>query len=161
MENITIRRFEASDAKVVSDIICRNLLEINIKDYSIEAMKVLCTFNTPEVLIVKSKERHSYVAVMGDGIVGTGSIGMEDEAQVSMIHTVFIVPERQGEGIGRHILNALEKDVFFTTSKRVKACASITALGFYLKMGYGFADKQAKLIDDDYYPVVKIRENEA
>ena len=158
MENILIRRFEECDAEVVSKIICRNLLEVNIRDYKLEAMQYLCTFNSPEELIIKAKERHSYVAIMDGVIVGTGSIGMEEEPFVSMIHSVFILPEIQGKGIGRCILNTIEQDVLFMTSKLIKVYASITALDFYLKMGYLHEYGQAKLMEHDNYHLLKTRE---
>lgn len=71
MENILIKRFENSDAEVVSNIICRNLLEVNIRDYKLEAMQYLCIFNSQEDLMIKSKGRHSFVAIMDGVIVGT------------------------------------------------------------------------------------------
>ena len=39
MENLEIRRFDNNDATIVSKIICRNFLEVNIKDYSKEEME--------------------------------------------------------------------------------------------------------------------------
>lgn len=158
MKNILIRRFEDSDAEVVSNIICRNLLEVNIRDYKLEAMQYLCTFNSPDEVKKNAKERHSYIAIMDGVIVGTGSIGMEEKPFVSMIHSVFILPEIQGKGIGRCILNTIEQDAFFINSKLVKVYASITALDFYLKMGYLHEYGQAKLTEHDNYHLLKTRE---
>ncbi len=157
MKEIVIRRFDEKDAEIASQIICRNFLEVNIIDYDIEWMKELCTFNTPDKLIEKSKVRHSYVALSEGMIVGTGSIGVEDKVDVSMIHSVFILPELQGQGIGKKIMDVLESDEFFLKSNLVKVCASKTALDFYLKMGYDYEYGEPRLIDDDYWPVVKRR----
>ena len=49
--------------------------------------------------------RHYLVAENGEGIVGwAGLIAYEDEAHVS---TVGVVPDRQGEGVGAMLLDAL------------------------------------------------------
>lgn len=69
--------------------------------------------------------------------MGTGAIGSYwgkvDEAS---LFDIFVSPEYQGKGIGRAIVTTLEQDVFFKTAKRVEIPASITALGFYEKLGY-------------------------
>ena len=39
--NLTIRRFRESDASSVRNLIVRNFLEVNSKDYGIEAMRQL------------------------------------------------------------------------------------------------------------------------
>jgi hypothetical protein len=41
MKGLLIKRFENSDASAVSNIICRNFMEINIKDYPKEEMEHL------------------------------------------------------------------------------------------------------------------------
>lgn len=59
--------------------------------------------------------------------------GKEDE---SSLFTIFVLPDYQGKGIGRTIIETLEKDEYFTRAKRVEIPASITGTPFYLKMGY-------------------------
>ena len=74
-------------------------------------------------------------------IIGCGAIGpfwgKEDE---SSLFTIFVLPEHQGKGVGRLIINTLEKDEFFQRAKRVEIPASITGVPFYLKMGYNYKD---------------------
>ena len=77
------------------------------------------------------------VVLEGDDIIGCGAIGpfwgKEDE---SSLFTIFVDPDKQGKGIGRHIMNTLESDEFFLRAKRIEIPASITGVPFYLKMGY-------------------------
>ncbi len=47
-------------------------------------------------------------------------------------------PEHQGKGMGRAIIDTLEKDEFFLRAKRIEIPASITGVPFYLKMGYNY-----------------------
>ena len=49
-----------------------------------------------------------------------------------------MLPEYQGKGIGRLIVETLEKDEFFLRAKRIEIPASITGVPFYLKMGYDY-----------------------
>ena len=51
---------------------------------------------------------------------------------------IFVLPEYQGKGVGRKIIEALEKDEYFLRAKRVEIPASITACEFYKKMGYDY-----------------------
>ncbi len=72
-------------------------------------------------------------------IIGCGAIGpyweREDESSLFMI---FVLPEYQSKGIGRKIIETLEQDEFFLRAKRIEIPASITAVPFYLKMGYKY-----------------------
>ena len=41
MENLLIRRFDNNDATTISKLICRNFMEVNIKDYPKQEMECL------------------------------------------------------------------------------------------------------------------------
>ena len=77
--------------------------------------------------------------ITSSNIIGCGAIGpywgREDE---SSLFTIFVLPEYQGKGIGRAIIDTLEKDEFFLRAKRIEIPASITGVPFYLKMGYNY-----------------------
>ena len=57
---------------------------------------------------------------------------------LSCFFTIFVHPDYQGKGIGRLIIGTLERDDFYLRAKRIEVPASITAVPFYLKMGYAF-----------------------
>lgn len=61
--------------------------------------------------------------------------GKEDE---SILFTIFVLPEYQGRGVGRAVIDTLEKDEFFLRAKRIEIPASITGVPFCLKMGYNY-----------------------
>ena len=61
-----------------------------------------------------------------------------DHGYVVYIADVIVLPEYQGKGVGRQIINTLEKDEYFTRAKRIEIPASITGVPFYLKMGYNY-----------------------
>ncbi len=153
-----IRKFEEKDAEVVSEIIRRNFMEINIKDYSYEEMQKLSeVYNANKVTEIAGYS-HMYVVLDKDNIIGTGSIarfwGSLDE---SILLTIFVSPDYHKKGVGRLIMDTLEKDDLFLTSKRIEIPASITAQKFYAKFGYDFKDCLKILDDEGHYRMGKFR----
>ena len=69
-------------------------------------------------------------------IIGCGSIGYDKEKEESCFYTIFVLPEYQGSGIGRLIVESLERDEYARKSKKIIVPSSITAKSFYLKFGY-------------------------
>ncbi|WP_411168512.1 GNAT family N-acetyltransferase [Clostridium sp. MB05] len=158
MESLNIRRFNDNDAAIVSKIICRNFLEVNIKDYSKEEMEALSQiYDTNKVLEISSYA-HMYVACIDNEVVGCGAIssfwGREEE---SILLTIFVLPELQGRGIGKSIIETLESDEYFLRAKRIEIPASITACEFYKKMGYNYKNGLEELDDERNYRLEKFR----
>ena len=158
MDNLEIRRFNNDDAVTVSNLICRNFLEVNIKDYSKVEMESLTEIYNPGKVLEVAGYAHMYVVYIDKKIVGCGSIssfwGRQDE---SILLTIFVLPELQGKGIGRAIIEKLEHDEYFLRAKRIEIPASITAREFYKKMGYDYKDAIAKLDDEGHYRLEKFR----
>jgi len=139
MTEYTVRRFRREDAREVSELIVRTLRTSNIKDYSSEYIENDVKMFTPESVLQRASWTHFYVVVHDEKIVGCGAIGpywgKEDE---SSLFNIFVLPEYQGKGVGRRIMEALEKDEFFLRAKRIEIPASITACEFYKKFGYTY-----------------------
>ena len=153
-----IRPFREADADEVSALVRRNFLEVNIRDYPPAAMQELAkAFDSGRILNLASYA-HTYVVCEEDKIIGTGSIssfwGSETE---SILLTIFVLPEYHGRGIGRSIIKALESDELFLRAKRIEIPSSITACGFYEKMGYGYKDGVKELDDEGHYRMEKFR----
>lgn len=138
-EIYTVRKFVNSDADQVSALIIKTLRTTNIKDYSEEFIENDVKMFSPEGVIERASWTHFYVICDGDTIVGCGAIGpywgKEDE---SSLFNIFVLPEYQGKGVGRKIIETLELDEFFLRAKRVEIPASITACDFYRKLGYTY-----------------------
>ena len=102
-------------------------------------MDQLIESETPEHVLERASWTHFYVVELNNAIIGCGAIGpywgKEDE---SSLFTIFVLPEYQRMGVGHFIINALEKDEFFTRAKRIEIPASITGVPFYLRMGYNY-----------------------
>jgi len=158
MENLEIRRFENNDASTVSKLICRNFLEVNIKDYSKDEMESLSEIYDSDKVLTVAGYAHMYVVCINNKIVGCGSISsFWGKMEESIFLSIFVLPKLQGNGIGRKIIETLENDEFFLRAKRIEIPASITALGFYKKMGFDYKDGIEKLDDEGHYRLEKFR----
>lgn len=134
-----IRRFREDDAEKVSALIIHTLKTSNSKDYSAENISVLEKQFHPAGVSERASWTHFYVAEEGDTIIGCGAIGPYWGSETeSSLFTIFVLPECQGKGIGRKIIETLEQDEFFLRAKRVEVPASITGVGFYRKLGYDY-----------------------
>ena len=149
MKNFEVRRFKDSDVLDVIEIIKKDLLTENIKDYTIDYINNVIKTNNDEVIIERSKMFHAYVVTCKDKIVGIGMIGPYwDSLTESSLFTIFIDPDFKGQGVGRLIMETLEKDEFYKRALRVEIPASITALNFYRHFGYGFK-KFGNIVDSE------------
>lgn len=131
-----VRRFEKKDAKEVSKLIIKTLRTTNIKDYSKVYIEKGVRILNDENIIEKAEIRHFYVVCNDEKIIGCGSIGYDEDKEESCFYTIFVLPEYQGNGIGRLIVKSLEKDEYARKSKKILVPSSITAKSFYLKLGY-------------------------
>ena len=156
---INIRRFQNSDANELADVIAKTLRTSNSKDYSTEYIENdINNYLTAEKLIQRAEWTNFYVVCDEDKIIGCGAIGpywgKEDE---SSLFTIFVLPEYQGRGIGRIIIETLEQDEYFLRPKRVEIPASITAVNFYRKMGYDYKNGITEPDDEQLYRLEKFR----
>lgn len=136
---ISIRPFRQSDAQAVSSLIIQTLRTTNRKDYSEEYIENNVKMFTAEQVIQRAGWTHFYVACDGAYVVGCGAIGPYWGSETeSSLFTIFVLPEYQGKGIGRLIIEVLEQDPFFIRATRIEIPASITACDFYRKMGYTY-----------------------
>ncbi len=154
----TIRRFRADDAQEVAALVAQTLRTVNSRDYSQEYIEATVSSHSAGVLTERAKQGHMYVACDGARIVGCGAIagywGSETE---SILLTIFVLPAYQGRGIGRRIVQTLERDEFFLRAKRIEVPASITAVGFYRKMGYDFKNGLDEIDQEQVYRMEKRR----
>ena len=155
---VNVRRFENRDAKEVSNLICRNFREVNVKDYGEKAMNYLAASYDENRVLQIAGSAHMYVFEFKDKIVGVGSIssfwGSETE---SILLTVFVLPELHKKGIGRKIIETLEKDNLFLRAERIEIPASITGVEFYRKLGYDYKNGVQELDSERHYRLEKYR----
>ena len=138
----TIRPFETEDAAVVAGIIDRCLREVNSRDYPPDVIDRLCAHFTPEVVAALAGRRQMFVATAADpgGIVGTIS------REGNRVHTMFVRPDAAGSGVGRLLLRHVEALAAADGHDVMETSASITAHGFYRRLGY----HDVRSVDTDF-----------
>lgn len=139
MLNIKARRYKDGDSPFICEIIRKDVLSENIKDYSKEAIEKLIESHNEELIERRAKWCHVYVLTDEDKIVGVGMIGPYwDSLTESSFFTIFIDPSYKGKGLGRKIIETLEEDEYYKRADRIEIPASITAVEFYKHMGWNF-----------------------
>lgn len=150
--HISVRPFQRGDEFEVSAVICETLRISNAKDYPADFIEENIESHSPEVIVGRAEKSHFYVACDREKIIGCGGItGYWGSTEESYLLSVFVLPEYQGRGIGRRIVETLEKDGFFARAWRTEVGSSITAVDFYRKLGYEF--KNGITAPDEYHVV--------
>jgi len=125
-----IRTFDIADATSVSSLISTTLRISNVTDYPEEFLSKVEASLTPPSLHELAKERVIFVAVEGKAIVGTASLGRDQ------VHAVFVHPARQGRGIGRRLMEAVESEAQARGERGLILYASVSAVPFYEANGW-------------------------
>ena len=156
--SMNIRRFQESDAAAVSELIRTTLQITNSRDYPPEIINALIERETPDHILQRASWTHFYVAEADSEIIGSGAIGPYwDKQDESSLFTIFVRPDCQGKGVGKAIVETLERDPFALRAKRIEIPASITGLPFYLKMGYSYKNRIAEPDEERLYRLEKSR----
>ncbi len=112
----------------------------------------------PEDILSRAREAHYYVALENAAIVGCGAIGpCRDRTDESILLNIFVLPEFQGRGIGRRIVETLDQDAYALRSRRIEFSASITGLNFYRRLGYDFINGVTTANEEGLYRLEKYR----
>lgn len=151
-----VRRFKTEDAPAVAAFVAQTLRESNRQDYSAAYIEADVRQLSATFFIEKAKQTHFYVVCDQDQIIGTGAIGSYWGSQTEFsLFDIFVLPNYQGRGIGRLIIETLEQDTYFRQAERIEIPASITGVEFYRHMGYEFKNGVKALDDEQLYRLEK------
>lgn len=138
-DRLLIRPFRDGDETGMAGLVARTLRVSNRDDYAPEYLEKIAEGHSPAFFARQAKDARFYVVCDGDRLVGCGGItGYRGSTAESYLLSVFVLPEYQGRGIGRRIMETLESDAYFRRARRIELGASLTAVGFYRKLGYEF-----------------------
>ncbi len=131
---MTIRKYQPSDCKELTELFYHTVHTINAKDYTKEQLNVWATGQVDLAEWNQSLLEHdSVVAVKGECIVGFGDID-----KTGFLDRLFVHADYQRQGIATAICNELEQAI----SGTIVTHASITARPFFEKRGYKVIVKQ-------------------
>lgn len=135
-DRLIIRNATPYDAREISLLIRKTLTETNAKDYPASVLKQIIGNFSEKEIIDRMKKRRTFVITNQEIIIGTASL------ENNYIKTVFILPSEQGKNAGtlliKHLENIARKDDFDCLIVQ----SSITAEGFYHKLGYKFVHSE-------------------
>lgn len=143
------RRFKKGDERDICEVIKRDILAENIYDYSKSSIKHLIEQQNEELILKRSKSFHVYTFLDNDKIIGVGMIGPYwGSMSESSFFTIFRDPDYKAKGLGRFIIETLQKDEYYLRADRVEIPASITAVEFYKHFGWKFK-KLGNIVDKE------------
>ncbi|MBB4741977.1 GNAT superfamily N-acetyltransferase [Actinoplanes octamycinicus] len=125
-----IRLLRSEDSTAVSEIIRRCLREINSRDYPEEIIGRMCEYFSPERIMQLAEARQMFVAVDDGTVVGTVS------RDGNKVFTMFVQPQGISRGVGRRLMGHIETLAANEGYEYMETGASITAHGFYQRLGY-------------------------
>lgn len=131
-----IRPAELSDADTISQLVIATLKEVNAKDYPEVIINALIKNFSKEQIAERMSKRKVFVMIEENCIIGTAAL---DE---NMVHSVFVLPNRQNEKIGAQLMEHIERTAHEQGFHTLTVNSSITAEGFYKKLGYTVLRKQ-------------------
>jgi GNAT superfamily N-acetyltransferase len=102
------------------------------RSYSAEQVSSWAGLLSPDSYTIVLQTRIMVVATDGAMVVGFGQLN-PDTAEVD---AVYVLPERQGEGIGRMLLSDLERQARERGITTLELSATLNAADFYERAGY-------------------------
>lgn len=133
-----IRPAHPDDAPAVSEVILAALRETNARDYTASVIERLEQSFSPDAVRTLIGKRMAFVAVAGSRIVGTAGL------DGSVVRTVFVAPDVQGQGVGRLLMAEIERASRAAGIETLTVPSSVTAEPFYAKLGF-------KAVRDSYH----------
>ncbi len=124
------RLFELKDAFEVSKLIKRSVRIRDNSSYTKEQIDSLADYYSPENFCLNLDRKIVYVCLVGKKLVGTATLRDEE------IMAVFIDPNFQGKRIGLKLMELLESSAVGKGISALWLIASLSAVGFYKKLGY-------------------------
>lgn len=147
---IEIKEYIIEYAEAMSNIIIKNLLEVNSKDYGMEyVQKSAKEFTISEIQNNFPKRTKVFVALKNDTVVGTALLDKSwyNDNGKYWILTVLVDIAHHKQGI--------EKYAQKINAKKLVIPASIAGCEFYHKLGHEYKDGKKETNDDQMYIMEK------
>ena len=125
-----IRPAQAGDAADISRVIIRALRETNAKDYTPDIIARVELSFSPAAVERLIDQREVFVAEMDNRVVGTASLDGQ------ALRTMFVLPDVQGRGIGRLLVQRIERVARERQLAILTVPATVTAEAFYARLGF-------------------------
>jgi ribosomal protein S18 acetylase RimI-like enzyme len=133
---IELRKLTVKHHRQALECILRSVEISNAPDYPPSIIEYqLKTHYTKDWINRAMQSRYFLAALVDDEVVGTGSLDGDE------IKAVFVDPDHQRRGIGRAIMEELERYGKSKGLQEVRLNATITAFEFYKKLNYSLVEE--------------------
>ena len=122
-------------------MISRTVYLVNYVDYPKSVLEKARLDNTSAKIVRKSKEMDVYVAAIGEKIIGTATLN------ANKVEAVYVNPRYHGQGVGKKLMEKMESIARKKGFSEIILYSSITATGFYQRIGY---TKIKRVLDGPY-----------
>ena len=130
MSDLVIRAATADDVPAISALVQHTVRISNGRDYPPQAVELIVANFAPAKVGQRMAERDVFVCQKGGRIVGTIALGAD------RLRSLFVDPELQQAGIGARLVGHLEAHARKVGVSELKLSSSLTARGFYERLGY-------------------------
>lgn len=136
MNDLVIRVAGPDDALAISALVQHTVRTSNGKDYPAEAIEMIVANFAADKVGQRMAERDVFVCQQNDRVVGTIALGGD------RLRSLFVDPELQQAGIGARLVAHLEAHARKVGVRELSLSSSLTARGFYERLGYRLIELQ-------------------
>ncbi len=129
-EKVLVREYKRKDLSQLEFIVQTTIKKSYTGIYPEEAVEYFLNLHSKENMEKDIPKGCTFMLELEGEIIASGSI-VENE-----IKRVFVLPEYQGRGYGRKIMEKIEETALNDGITRVELCASLPSKDFYLALGY-------------------------
>lgn len=135
MSETLFREARMTDAKAMADILVRSIREICGPAYGNDKRTIglWCADKTPATM-VRMIADHGYYSIVAETSGAISGLGVLDKS--GEIVLCYVIPEVLYQGVGKGILQALEKKARSLRLKELKLKSTLNAIPFYARNGY-------------------------
>ncbi len=153
VEDLTIRRFQASDLDEVCELVRETIDTSYAAVYPPRVIEFFHQYHERNVVIADAASGHTIVVHSGGKLVATGT------RAGTTVRRVFVRADRQRRGIGQMVMAELETAALAAGIERLDLSASLPAKEFYLRLGYDVVSEEDYEVSPgqhlEYYEMAK------
>ncbi len=127
---LEVRQYEQRDLDELHALVVHTVSTSYPAHYPPRAVQFFVEHHAPEKIVADGASAFVVVAFVDGRMVATGTLARGEIARV------FVLPELQGHGIGKTIMDRIEDEARHLGLSRVVLDASLPAFGFYSARGY-------------------------
>lgn len=128
--SIEVRSARSGDADAISAVILAALRETNARDYSPDIIERVEKSFSPAAVSELMARRTMFVAMAAEQLVGTASLDGR------VVRSVFVRPDVQGQGVGKRLIEEIERTARYRGVAVLAVPSSVTAEPFYARLGF-------------------------